>query len=119
VVDAIRSACTTTGPDGRVRSTPESLYGRRKLIAHLRRGGLPDVARCTVDRAMRTLGMGGIRRGKGIRTTIPGKGDTRAADLLGRDFTAPGAQPQMGRRFHPHGRAVIPRGAAVATGRDP
>jgi len=58
------------------------------MTAHLRRNGFPDVARCTVDRAMKTLGMQGIRRGKGIRTTIPRTGDTRAADLLGRDFTA-------------------------------
>lgn len=89
IVDAIRSLSTTTDTQGRVRATPESLYGRRKMTALLRRNGHPNVARCTVDRAMRTLGMKGIRRAKGIRTTIPRKGDTRAADLLKRDFTAP------------------------------
>ena len=74
------------GPDG--RSTPESLYGRRKMTALLRRRGL-QVAHCTVDRLMRELGMQGVRRGKTPRTTIPGKDSTRAGDLLDRDFTAP------------------------------
>ena len=40
------------------RGTPEGLYGRRKMIAHLRRQGLV-VAQCTVDRLMRDLGMNG------------------------------------------------------------
>ena len=88
IVDAIRSLSTTTDRQGRVRATPESMYGRRKMTALLRRTGHPQVARCTVDRAMRTLGMSGIRRAKGIRTTVPRKGDSRAADLLNRDFTA-------------------------------
>jgi hypothetical protein len=34
----------------------ESLYGRRKMVAHLRRQGLA-VAHCTVDRLMADLGM--------------------------------------------------------------
>ena len=74
------------GRDG--RPTPESLYGRRKMTALLRRRGLA-VAHCTVDRLMRELGMQGVRRGKTPRTTIPGKDGTRAGDLLDRDFTAP------------------------------
>ena len=74
------------GPDG--RPTPESLYGRRKITALLRRGGL-QVAHCTVDRLMRELGMEGVRRGKTPRTTIPGTDGRRALDLLDRDFTAP------------------------------
>ena len=37
---------------------------------------------------MRTLGLQGIRRAKGIRTTIPAKDGRRAGDLLDRDFTA-------------------------------
>ncbi|WP_333907862.1 DDE-type integrase/transposase/recombinase, partial [Neomicrococcus lactis] len=35
------------------------------------------------------LGLAGVRRDKGIRTTIPAKDGTRAGDLLDRDFTAP------------------------------
>jgi transposase InsO family protein len=41
-----------------------------------------------VDRAMRALGLSGIRRAKGVRTTIPAKDGRRAGDLLNRDFTA-------------------------------
>ena len=37
------------------QDTPEELYGRRKMTAHLRREGLV-VAFCTVDRLMRQLG---------------------------------------------------------------
>ena len=69
------------------RETAESLYGRRKMTAFLRRQGLA-VAHCTVHRLMRELGMNGVRRGKRPRTTIPGKNDQRAGDLLDRDFTA-------------------------------
>lgn len=69
--------------------TPESLYGRRKMTALLRRSGLAGVAHCTVDRLMRDLGMNGVRRGKRHRTTIPAKDGKRAGDLLDRDFTAP------------------------------
>jgi hypothetical protein len=47
------------------------------------------VARCPVERLMRELGLVGARRGKRIRTTIPGAGEQRAGDLLRRDFTAP------------------------------
>jgi hypothetical protein len=47
VADALLGARTCS--DG--RPTPESLYGRRKMTALLRRGGLA-VAHCTVDRLM-------------------------------------------------------------------
>jgi hypothetical protein len=67
---------------------PESLYGRRKMTAHLRRHG-HQVAHCTVDRLMRELGMNGVLRRKSVRTTVPGKDGSRAGDLLDRDFTAP------------------------------
>ena len=70
------------------RDTPEGLYGRRKMTHWLRRQGHP-VAFCTVDRLMRDLGMNGVRRGKGVRTTIRAKDGRRAGDLLDRDFTAP------------------------------
>jgi transposase InsO family protein len=84
VVDALRDA--RVGPDG--RPTPESLYGRRKMTALLRRRGLA-VAHCTVDRLMREHGMSGARRGKTPRTTTPSSEGRRATDLLERDFTAP------------------------------
>ena len=71
-----------------VQGTPEGLYGRRKMTHYLRRQGLP-VAFCTIDRLMRDLGMNGVRRGKGVRTTVPAKDEDRAGDLVNRDFTAP------------------------------
>ncbi len=85
VIHAIRSACYDA--DGKL--TAEGLYGRRKMTAYLRRHGLPDVAYCTVDRCMKTLGYNGVRRGKAVRTTIPNKDGVRAGDLLNRDFSAP------------------------------
>src|SRR4029453_12810379 len=52
-----------------LRGTPEGLYGRRKMTPFLRRQG-HQVAFCTLDRLMRGLGMSGVRRGKGMRTTV-------------------------------------------------
>ncbi len=87
VVDQVRDLAWTVGPDGRRRLTPEGLYGRRKMTALLRRGG-HEVSRGAVDRAMRTLGLVGVRRDKAHRTTIPAKDGIRAGDLLNRAFTA-------------------------------
>jgi putative transposase len=68
--------------------TPEGLYGRRKMTAHLHRQG-HRVAACTVDRLMGDEGLSGVVRGRKHRTTIPGgKHARRAPDLLDRDFTA-------------------------------
>jgi len=64
------------------------VYGADKIWLELNRQGTA-VARCTVERLMRELGLHGARRGKKIRTTVPGKGGQRAGDLLNRDFTAP------------------------------
>lgn len=89
VVDAVRAVAWTVDPRGRRKLTPEGLYGRRKMTALLRRTVDQDISTGSVDRAMRTLGHNGIRRDKGIRTTIPAKDGKRAGDLLDRDFTAP------------------------------
>jgi putative transposase len=59
------------------------------MTAYLRRTSLPEASAGSVDRAMRTLELSGVRREKGIRTTIPAKDGIRAGDLLDRDFTAP------------------------------
>lgn len=92
VVDAVRGAAwtivVTAGRERRVL-TPEGLYGRRKMTALIRRTTIPGASRGAVDRAMRVLGLAGIRRDKGVRTTIPAKDGIRAGDLLNRDFTAP------------------------------
>ena len=91
VEDKIRTFAWRINPvTGRVQMTPEGLYGRRKWVALLRRQeGLAGTSRGAVDRAMRTLGLEGVRRVKKLRTTIPDPNGKRAADLLNRDFTAP------------------------------
>ena len=92
VQSAVRDAAwTTIEINGRARRvlSPEGLYGRRKMTALIRRTTIPGASRGAVDRAMRALGLSGIRRDKGIRTTIPAKDGIRAGDLLNRDFTAP------------------------------
>ena len=91
VVDAIRGIAWTTVDQGRRKLTAEGLYGRRKMTALLRRTWMPQVSAGAVDRAMRTLGLAGVRRDKCTRTTIPAKDALRAADLLDRDFTADAA----------------------------
>ena len=91
VEDKIRElAWTFNATIQRWHMTPEGLYGRRKWVALLRRQeGLAGTSRGAVDRAMRTLGLEGIRRAKKLRTTIPNPDAKRAGDLLNRDFTAP------------------------------
>jgi len=59
----------------------------RKVWRQLKREGF-DVARCTVERLMRSLGLEGIRRGKKKRTTIGDEEAPRPTDLVKRDFTA-------------------------------
>jgi putative transposase len=64
------------------------VYGARKVWLELNRQGAA-VARCTVERLMRELGLSGVVRGRRApRTTTPRPGDPRPADLLQRDFTA-------------------------------
>jgi putative transposase len=64
------------------------VYGAEKVWLELNRQGV-RAARCTVARLMRELGLAGVRRGRKVRTTIPGKDGQRAGDLINRDFTAP------------------------------
>jgi putative transposase len=87
VVNQVRELAWTVDHEGVRRMTPEGLYGRRKMTALVQRS-TPDASPGSVDRAMRSLGLQGIRRSKGIRTTIPAKDGKRAGDLLDRDFTA-------------------------------
>ena len=63
------------------------LYGARKVHAQLAREGV-RVARCTVERLMRSAGLHGVRRGKTVRTTVPNAAAARPADLVNRAFTA-------------------------------
>jgi len=74
-------------PDGRGRRVPESLYGSLTTRAFLRRQGIP-VARCTVERLMRTQGLRGVTRARTTRTTVRDPAAVRAPDLVRRDCTA-------------------------------
>ena len=60
-------------------------YGARKMWLQLRQAGY-DVARCTVERLMRVLGLQGARRGQAKRTTFADPPAARAKDLVGRNF---------------------------------
>lgn len=90
LVDAVRTAVwrTDDAADGRRQMTPEGLYGRVKMRAHLDRTVLPGVSYGALDRAMKVLGHNGIRRSKGVRTTIRSADGIRAGDLLNRQFSA-------------------------------
>jgi len=71
-----------------------SVYGIRKMHAQLNRedvlAGCGSVARCTTARLMKDLGLRGISRAKGPRTTVPGTGPDTRPDLVERTFTAEG-----------------------------
>ena len=72
----------------RVFSENFGVYGAPKIWAQLNREGI-RVARCTVERLMRDLGIQGAVRGKVKRTTTPGDDPTaRPADLVDRQFVA-------------------------------
>lgn len=63
------------------------VYGARKVWHQLRREGY-SVARCTVERLMRSMGLQGAVRGKVKRTTFPSKENRDPFDLVQRNFTA-------------------------------
>jgi putative transposase len=63
------------------------LFGARKMWLHLRRLG-HEVARCTVERLMRRLGLAGVTRGRTVVTTMPDEAAARPTDLVERNFTA-------------------------------
>jgi putative transposase len=71
----------------RVWDANRQVYGADKVYKQMNREAI-EVARCTVERLMRRLGLQGVRRGKHVRTTIP---DAKAAcplDLVNRNFKA-------------------------------
>ena len=64
------------------------VYGVRKVWRQLRREGF-DVARCTVARLMRAMGLAGVIRGKPVRTTISDRAAPCPLDRVNRQFRAP------------------------------
>jgi putative transposase len=72
----------------RVWDEHQQVYGPRKVWRQLRRERY-DVARCTVERLMRAMGLRGAVRGRAwIITTRADAAAARPADLVERQFTA-------------------------------
>jgi putative transposase len=71
----------------RVHRENFGVYGADKVWAQLNREG-HRVARCTIERLMRDLGLRGVVRGKKHRTTTSDETAARPRDLVERDFTA-------------------------------
>ena len=64
------------------------VYGAEKVWKQLGREGM-KVARCTVERLMRAMGLEGVVRSRTFRTTTtPGDVAERPLDLVDRDFRA-------------------------------
>ena len=73
----------------RVWEEHRRVYGADKVWAQLNREGT-RIARCTVERLMRELGLRGVVRGKTfVRTTVGDAASDRPADLVARQFRAP------------------------------
>lgn len=64
------------------------VYGARKVWLQMNREGV-SVARYTVERLMRVMGLHGVIRGKAIRTTMPDKAAPCPLDHVNRQFHAP------------------------------
>ena len=63
------------------------VYGADKVWRQMNREGV-TVARCTVERLMRGLGLRGVRRGKGMRTTVADPKAPCPLDKVNRQFHA-------------------------------
>ncbi|GIW56845.1 MAG: transposase [Lysobacteraceae bacterium] len=71
----------------RVWDENKQVYGVRKVWKQLRREGY-RVARCTVERLMRRLGLRGVIRGRTVKTTVSDKATPCPRDLVNRQFRA-------------------------------
>jgi putative transposase len=72
----------------RVWDENDQVYGPRKVWKQLRREGT-GVARCTIERLMREMGLRGVSRGRAWKiTTQPDPAAARPTDLVDRQFTA-------------------------------
>jgi putative transposase len=71
----------------RVWDENRQVYGVRKVWKQLGREG-SRVARCTVERLMRRLGLQGVVRGKAVRTTVGNPAAPCPRDRVSRQFRA-------------------------------
>jgi hypothetical protein len=74
-----------------------SVYGVRKVWRQLKREGF-DVARCTVSRLMRDMGLRGVIRAKSVRTTISDTAAPCPLNHVNRQFKA--SRPPLALRLH-------------------
>jgi transposase InsO family protein len=63
------------------------VYGAKKVWRQLNREDV-TIARCTVERLMKHLGLEGVRRGKVVRTTMPDHAAPCPLDRVNRQFKA-------------------------------
>jgi len=75
------------------------VYGADKVWRQMNREDIP-VARCTIERLMKRLGLEGARRGKVVRTTIPDKSVPCPRDRVNRQFKADRPNHVVGIGFH-------------------
>ena len=71
----------------RIWDAHRQVYGANKVWRQLHREGIP-VARCTVERLMRRLGLRGVQRGQAVRTTVPNLAAPCPGDRVNRQFRA-------------------------------
>ena len=83
----VRRDAEVSGEIRRVYDENFRVYGARKVWQQLGRDGIA-VARCTVERLMRSLGLQGAVRGGKPRTTISRPQTAYPVDLVKRQFTA-------------------------------
>jgi putative transposase len=85
-----RSRCDATFCEKirRVFEENFSVYGARKVSRQLLREG-EGVARCTVERLMRRMGLQGVVRGKPVKTIVSDKIAQCPRDKVNRQFHAP------------------------------
>jgi len=71
----------------RIWDSNMQVYGADKVWKQMHREGI-RVARCTVERLMRSMRLQGARRGKGVRTTVPDVNAPCPFDRVNRNFRA-------------------------------
>jgi putative transposase len=87
VPERVRRDGALRGSICRVWDDNFQVYGARKVWRQLNREQMP-VARCTVERLMRSLGLQGAVRGRKCRTTIADDSAARPLDHVNRQFWA-------------------------------
>jgi len=88
IANCITGSSTSCVVSGLGQDQGPPVYGVRKVWRQLQREGVP-VARCTVARLMRDMGLAGVIRGKPVRTTVSDKAAPCSLDRINCQFRAP------------------------------